>query len=859
MSDNYFSHEQILDLKNKLDYRKYYRQFLQLSGYGEWLRAQCPFHDDKNPSFYIHEKSGIWHCKSNTKCGSGDVIDFHQKITGKDFVTSVMEIAESQNIKIEISEEYKKELEEKKAIHKINNFVANLYTKALSQSKDGQQYIISRNFDIETIKKFKLGYIPNYELKNIANGIEPLLYFSGLIKKDYKNNTYVNYFSNRRISIPFMDEYGNIVGFSSRVIDKDIKPKYLHTRTNKFFDMQDLLFGYNFAKNKIKDTKSVILVEGQCFKGDTEILTPEGWIRFDKYSGQNVMQVDKNMNGEFVKPIAIINKEYNDYIYSVNNRNYSIEATKDHNIVYIQRGGKLIKKEIQDMPKAVNGIIPMAIKHNGVGLQFTDDELRLMVAISADGSAKDTAMGTDKHVRIMFKKQRKVERLESLLKSCNIKYVKTNPKARPDFTYFGFRYKHSFKLFPQDWIEKSTHHQKEVILKELKHWDACDIKNRNQTEFVSCYYYNATFIQTLAHLYGCNATIYKKEDSLGLRWRVNILWGKNSASWQQGTKKELYSGKVYCVTVPTGMILVRCKDRISVVGNCDTIRAHQYGIENCVAMCGLKISEKQLKLLQGVSNFYIVIEDSHTEDALDRLYEQITSVDYYANVKIINLEQNKEKCDLDEFLIKYGKGAFLEKIKNAHTYNEHKLIDSINEITYKNIEEKKKYIYINKKYICGIKNLIDRNQYIELLAEKLELPENDIRRIISKAEVQENIVNVPYDENIDNRPHVSQSYIIATFFANNFTISQIYEAMSNLKIKNKLKGEFKRIFDKICDTILTFGNKCDIINIIHTQNILNKSELLVLDEAFFRHDDLDYLEDEYELSEFLKDQLNNLR
>ena len=31
MSDNYFSHEQILDLKNKLDYRKYYRQFLQLS------------------------------------------------------------------------------------------------------------------------------------------------------------------------------------------------------------------------------------------------------------------------------------------------------------------------------------------------------------------------------------------------------------------------------------------------------------------------------------------------------------------------------------------------------------------------------------------------------------------------------------------------------------------------------------------------------------------------------------------------------------------------------------------------------------------------------------------------------------
>ena len=159
----------------------------------------------------------------------------------------------------------------------------------------------------------------------------------------------------------------------------------------------------------------------------------------------------------------------------------------------------------------------------------------------------------------------------------------------------------------------------------------------------------------------------------------------------------------------------------------------------------------------------------------------------------------------------------------------------------------------------GIKSLIDRNQYIELLAKKLELPENDIRRIISRADVQDRLVEVPYDETTDNRVHVSQSYIIATFFANNFTISEIYEQMKELKIKNKLKKQFSKIFEKICDTVLTYGNKCDIINILHTENILNKDELLILDEAFFRHDDLDYLEDKYELNEFLKDQLDNLR
>ena len=188
------------------------------------------------------------------------------------------------------------------------------------------------------------------------------------------------------------------------------------------------------------------------------------------------MQVDENMNGSFVKPTAIINKEYNDYMYSVNNRNYNIEATKDHSVVYRHRDGRLIKRQMQDMPNAIYGTIPMAIKHNGVGLPFTDDELKLMVAISADGSTKDIFNGLDKSVRIQFKKERKIIRFENLLKSCNIQYSKSNPKGRPDMTYFGFRYKHSFKLFPQDWIEKSTHHQKEVILKELKHWDACDIK-----------------------------------------------------------------------------------------------------------------------------------------------------------------------------------------------------------------------------------------------------------------------------------------------------------------------------------------------------------------------------------------------
>jgi len=549
-----FEREQILELKEKLDYRKFYRQYLELSGYGDWMKAKCPFHNDSNPSFAIHEKTGIWHCKS--KCGSGDVIDFYQQLTNKSFSDSVLDIAKSQDIELKISPELKRKLEIKSNVFKISEYVANVYQQALSQNIIGQEYVVKRQLDIDTIKKFKIGYVPKFELKNLSPGIAPLLEYAGLLRKNAEYNTYYNYFSDKRISIPFMDENGHIVGFSTRVTDESIVPKYLHSRNNEVFQKSDLLFGYHLAKAKIKEVKTVILTEGQF----------------------------------------------------------------------------------------------------------------------------------------------------------------------------------------------------------------------------------------------------------------------------------------------------------------DTIRAHQYGIENCVSMCGLALSEKQVKTLkEHVKNYYIVLEDSKGEAKLDLLYNAISTVDYFANVRVIKLyDEVNKKQDLDDFLLSYGKGPFFEKIKQAHTYNEYKLIDSMKGINYKTIEDKKGHIYNNRKYLLNIKNPIDRNQYIELLSNKLELPENDIRRVISRAEVEDNLIASPYNVDKDNRVYVSQLYILASFFSH-FEMSDVYEVMQKLKVQNKLENRFKKIFGKITDCLLTNGNIHDIINVLHSSEVMTSDELKIVDESFMKYDEFVYLEDKYELEEFLKDQLENLR
>lgn len=545
-----FTHEQLIDLKSKINVREFYRQFLELRQSGRLLWAKCCFHNDNDPSLSIDEETGIWKCW--TENISGDIIDFYQRITGKSFVDSVMEIAKSQNIKLEISEDLKREFEFKKGLYSLNSKIANLYQQALVQNKEGQEYLVKRHFTLDIIKQFKIGYIPTLPLASFGSNIVPILKEAGLVNTDENGNAY-NYFSTHRISIPFFDEYGHIVGFSSRVTDNNYKPKYLHSRTSKIFKKDELLYAFNFAKNKIKETKSVIITEGQI----------------------------------------------------------------------------------------------------------------------------------------------------------------------------------------------------------------------------------------------------------------------------------------------------------------DCIRCHQFGITDCVATCGLALSEKQLKLLKPyVKNYYIIVEDEKGEDAIDRYYDIIIQSNYWACVKIIRLYDENGKCDADEFLLKYGKGAFLDKIKHAKPYHEYKLIDSLKNINYKTIEEKKFHIYNNRKYIAKITNPIDKKQYIELLAEKLELPENDVRKVVARAEASEGSIAVG---DYDNRRTTAQKYILATFFSH-FGIQTAYEVMNNkLKIYTKLEVKFRKIYEKLVNIILLYGVNADIINIAHSSDILTNEELTILDDAYFKNEDLDYLTDTFELEEFLKDQIQNLK
>ena len=60
-------------------------QVVAALGYDEALvqrSTNCPFHDDKNPSFGIWEEGGKWSWKCHAGCGGGDEVEFIQIALG---------------------------------------------------------------------------------------------------------------------------------------------------------------------------------------------------------------------------------------------------------------------------------------------------------------------------------------------------------------------------------------------------------------------------------------------------------------------------------------------------------------------------------------------------------------------------------------------------------------------------------------------------------------------------------------------------------------------------------------------------------------------------------------------------------
>ncbi|HET7817687.1 MAG TPA: DNA primase [Bacteroidia bacterium] len=251
--------------------------FLTLKKRGVNYIANCPFHNEKTPSFNVNPVRNIYKCFG---CGKGgDSIGFvmeHEKMT---YPEALRYIAKKYNIEIEELydrnlEEEKKLENEKESLYVVNAYAQKYFTETLLNTDEGKSiglsYFKERGLSDETIHKFQLGYAPDkrtaFTDTALKNGYNlEYLNKSGLtIKVEDEQGGATKYYDRfaGRVLFPIHNITGRIIGFGGRALKKDVKAKYVNSPENEIYHKSNVLYGMNIARKAISNEDNCFLVEG---------------------------------------------------------------------------------------------------------------------------------------------------------------------------------------------------------------------------------------------------------------------------------------------------------------------------------------------------------------------------------------------------------------------------------------------------------------------------------------------------------------------------------------------------------------------------------------------------------------------
>ena len=255
-------------IKEKLSITDVVGSYLKLERAGVNLRARCPFHNEKPPSFFVSPGRGSFYCFG---CGAkGDIFSFVEQFEGVDFKGALKTLAERAGVPL--ARENPKARDEREKLFSAMVEAAEFYEKNLASAEKPLSYLKDRGLQEKIIKEFRLGYAPP-GWQNLRNFMrergrsDKELLSAGLIKpsKDgtFKEEEYYDAFRGR-IIFPISDSVGRIVAFSARAFDDpEEPPKYINSPETPIFRKSEILYGYDKAKQYIRKTNFCILVEGQ--------------------------------------------------------------------------------------------------------------------------------------------------------------------------------------------------------------------------------------------------------------------------------------------------------------------------------------------------------------------------------------------------------------------------------------------------------------------------------------------------------------------------------------------------------------------------------------------------------------------
>ncbi|HEX8997177.1 MAG TPA: GTP cyclohydrolase I FolE [Ktedonobacterales bacterium] len=344
----------------------------------------------------------------------------------------------------------------------------------------------------------------------------------------------------------------------------------------------------------------VIQAEHLCYDRETEILTTDGWVRFDKLEvGAKVAQVDLDtLEMTFVTPREYIHYRYRGEMYRWESDTVDLLITPDHRTV-IQSEWTF---DFSDNPKwsvvpasevPARFYVPQAVHWSAPDIETVplagshipgDDYAHFMAAWLSEGctreSKRDTVISQDAGEF--------ADMIWELLQRLPFEFRKVPQADRPRHIQFKSSDRHLFEALAPlgkcgvKRVPSAIKQMSERQINEFLHWYALGDGHYYKHDPLRAQYVSKSHgmiddiqelllrvgktgsVQTYPECSRIETRIHKRESGRGYKW-----YGKLQPHHRSIVP---FDDEVFCVSVPTGAILVRRNGKPIVSGNCMTMR-----------------------------------------------------------------------------------------------------------------------------------------------------------------------------------------------------------------------------------------------------------------------------------------------
>ncbi len=249
--------------------------YLPLKRAGSNFKANCPFHNEKTPSFMVNPARQSYHCFG---CGEGgNAISFVMSYENLPFPDAIKKLANRAGVLVQedaYDPEADKRRRRKSRLLELHNQAARFMHQLMMESPDAQHardYLKSRGYGKGMAERWVVGWMPENAITFLDWAREQgftgrELCDSGLAALKNEHNAragiYVRF--RDRLMFPIHNDYGDIIAFSGRQLRNDPNTgKYINSPETQLFKKSKVFFALDKARRQMMKDKYALLCEGQ--------------------------------------------------------------------------------------------------------------------------------------------------------------------------------------------------------------------------------------------------------------------------------------------------------------------------------------------------------------------------------------------------------------------------------------------------------------------------------------------------------------------------------------------------------------------------------------------------------------------